>query len=504
LLRGIREAVDVVEDARGQVRGLAPAGTSNSNLRTVGLLAAIYPEWLGDRRFAETHGCRFPYVVGEMARGLATTRMVVAAAKAGFVGFFGAAGLSLETVAQAVAEIARDAGALPWGSNLIHSPNEPGAERALVDLYLGQGVRRVSASAFMSLTPELVRYACRGLAMDSRGNIRRANYLFAKISRPEVAVQFLSPPPAAMLRQLVSEGRLNATEAEIAQYVPVASDVTAEADSGGHTDNRPLAVLLPLILRERDRTQTLARGVPPVRVGAAGGIGTPSSVAAAFSMGAAYVLTGTINQTAVESGLSERARGMLLDAGMADVAMAPAADMFELGVKVQVLRKGSLYAQRAIRLYEIYRTYLSVKEIPASIVKSLENDIFRRSLAEVDNDVREYFSRRDPAEWKRAESDPQHRMALTFRWYLGLSSRWPITGDADRQLDYQIWCGPAIGAFNEWVRGTFLAEPANRTVAQIGWNLMEGAAVVTRTQQARCHGVDVPAELFDPKPQRLA
>ncbi len=49
-----------------------------------------------------------------------------------------------------------------------------------------------------------------------------------------------------------------------------------------------------------------------------------------------------------------------------------------------------------------------------------------------------------------------------FRWYLGLSSRWANAGEAGRQLDYQVWCGPAMGAFNEWAKGSFLeaaAEP---------------------------------------------
>jgi PfaD family protein len=216
------------------------------------------------------------------------------------------------------------------------------------------------------------------------------------------------------------------------------------------------------------------------------------------------VLTGTINQTAVESGLSETARAMLLDAGMADVTMAPSADMFELGVKVQVLRKGSLYAQRSSRLYDLYRTYDSLEALPPAVISSLESEIFRRSLAEVVTDVRAYFAQRDPAEWTRAEADPHHQMALIFRWYLGMSSRWPITGDAERRLDYQIWCGPAIGAFNDWVRGSFLADPANRTVTQIGWNLLEGAAVSMRAWQARAHGVDVPAGLFDYKPRRIA
>ena len=68
-------------------------------------------------------------------------------------------------------------------------------------------------------------------------------------------------------------------------------------------------------------------------------------MAAAFALGAAYVLTGSVNQLAVESGLSDDASAMLAQADLADVMMAPAADMFELGVKVQVLRRGTMFGR---------------------------------------------------------------------------------------------------------------------------------------------------------------
>ena len=44
----------------------------------IGVLPPIYPEWLGNRSFNSAHGCRFPYVVGEMARGIASADMVIA------------------------------------------------------------------------------------------------------------------------------------------------------------------------------------------------------------------------------------------------------------------------------------------------------------------------------------------------------------------------------------------------------------------------------------------
>ena len=137
----------------------------------------------------------------------------------------------------------------------------------------------------------------------------------------------------------------------------MAQDVTAEADSGGHTDNRPAITLSPTLLALRDRLQE-THGYPiPLRVGAAGGIATPAAVAAAFGMGAAYVLTGSINQACVESGSSDAVREMLAQAEQADVIMAPAADMFEMGVKVQVLKRGTMFAMRAAKLYELYRAH---------------------------------------------------------------------------------------------------------------------------------------------------
>ena len=152
-----------------------------------------------------------------------------------------------------------------------------------------------------------------------------------------------------------STGELTAEQATLAAQIPVAQDVTAEADSAGHTDNRPLVTLLPTLLALRDRLQAKFGYAQPLRVGAAGGLSTPSGLAAAFAMVAAYVVTGSVNQACVESGSSDLVRKMLALAQQADVAMAPAGDMFEMGVKVQVLKRGTMFPMRAAKLYELYQ-----------------------------------------------------------------------------------------------------------------------------------------------------
>ena len=508
-----REQAHVVRDGDAGRLGVAFEGEFHAKALSNGrpaypllaTLPAVYPEWLGDRTFQEIHRVRFPYLTGAMANGIAAPGLVIAVGRAGMMGFFGAAGLPPQRVEKALVEIEAALGRdHAWGSNLIHSPNEPDMEEAVVDLYLRRGVTRVCASAFMGLTPAVVRYACTGLTSDDSGRVQRRNRVLAKISRPEVARRFLSPPPKEILDALVSKGRLTADEARRAERVPLAEDITVEADSGGHTDNRPLGALFPTIASLRDECAARFGYADPVRVGAAGGLGTPSAVASAFALGAAYVMTGSINQSAIESGLSPDGRKLLAEAGIADVIMAPAADMFELGVKVQVLRRGSLFAVRAARLYDVYMTCDSIEAIPPDTREKLEREVFRAPIESVWEETRKFFEGRDPRENERAAKEPKHRMALVFRWYLGKSSKWSIAGDTDRRTDYQIWCGPAMGAFNEWTKGSFLADPEKRDVVSIARNLLEGAAVVTRAQQLRAAGVPMPAEAFDFRPRPLA
>jgi len=501
----IRESVSLVQDEAQQRIGLAFSETNTQGLPLIATLPAMYPEWLGDRSFCEAHGLRFPYVTGAMANGIATTEIVISMARAGMLGFFGAAGLALPRVEAALDELERELGhhGPSWGANLIHSPNEPDLEAGCVDLYLKRGVRRVSASAFMSMTPSIVRYSATGLTRSPSGEIQRKNHVFAKISRPEVARHFVSPAPKAMLDGLVSKGLLTAQEAELALLVPVAEDIIVEADSGGHTDNQALPALFPTVLSVRDELSTSKGYQRPIRVGAAGGLGCPSAIAAAFSLGASFVLTGSVNQAAVESGLSEEGRVMLAQVGLNDVMMAPAADMFELGVKLQVLKRGSMFGVRAAKLYEIYTQYERLEDIPANDRKHLEEKVFSLSLSEVWADTQRFWAQRDPRENQKAEQDPKHKMALCFRWYLGQSSRWAITGQEGRRLDYQIWCGPAMGAFNDWAKDSFLEQPENRSVVQIALNLLEGAAQITRAQQLRSFGVDIPAASFQFRPRQL-
>lgn len=465
-----------------------------------GFAPALPPQSLGDSDFREVHGLRYAYVQGAMANGIASEAIVEATSAAGGLGFFGAAGLDPTRVEKAIDRLQSNLGDKPHGFNFIHSPSEPDLEAAIADLYIRRGVRRTEAAAFLALTLPLVKYRLAGIHRGANGEIVTPNQVFAKVSRVEVAQKFLAPAPQAMLAALAEQGFLTPEQCEMAAQVPVAEDVTAEADSGGHTDNRPAVCLIPTMIALRDQIQRQYNYPRVPRVGAAGGIATPQSVCAAFAMGAGFVVTGSVNQACVESGSSDIVRGMLAQARQADVAMAPAADMFEMGVNVQVLKWGTMFPVRAKKLYELYRRYDSLQALPANERATLEKDFFRCTLEEEWQNTRSFFQVRDPRQVERAERDPKHLMALVFRSYLGRASRWANQGLADRKVDFQIWCGPAMGAFNEWAKGSGLEQPENRRAGLVAHNLLLGAAYLTRINALRQQGATIPAEVAEFRP----
>jgi len=488
---GLTHSLDTLQESLLRLGETLPIGSA--------VAPACRPENLGDPEFVKAHGLKYAYAGGSMANGIASLRMAQALAKEGMLGFFGSAGLAPEQVEDAVAQ----SQGLAIGFNLINSPNEPRLEAELVDLYLRRQVRLIEASAYLDLSLPLVRFRVKGLERLPSGEIAVRNRVAAKVSRVEVASRFMSPPPEKALRELLAQGDITEEQARMAETVSMADDVTAEADSGGHTDNRPAITLLPTMIALRDRLQEKYRYTRPVRVGAAGGIATPASAAAAFAMGAAYVMTGSINQACVESGTSDLVRRMLCEADGADVAMAPAADMFELGVKVQVLKRGTMFAMRAGKLYEVYKAFNSLDEIPAPQRAALERDYFRAPCEDIWRRTREYFLKRDPAQAERGERDPKHKMALVFRWYLGQASRWANSGEPSRKMDYQVWCGPGMGAFNEWAKGSFLEPAQERRVAVVALNLLAGASYLSRVHALRCQGVAVNHQAAHFAPQRL-
>lgn len=476
--------------------------TENNDFdRVKAFVPAVRLENLGDEKFKKRHSLKYPYIAGAMANGITSAAMVKTMAENGMIGFLGAGGLPIEKIEDNIIELATTLKDKPFGFNLIHSLGDSAHEMATVDLYLKHNIRLISAAAFMRMTPALVYYRIKGIYKDDNGHIVTPNQVIAKVSRIEIARQFFSPPPEKIVNILLEKALITKQEARLSQYIPMAQDLTAEADSGGHTDNRPALALLPTMIALKNEFMEIYNYKEPLCVGLAGGIATPQSAAAAFGMGAAYILTGSINQSCIEAGICEDVKKMLCQAEQADMAMAPAADMFEIGARVQVLKRGTLFPVRADKLYKFYKSHNNFDEIDEKSKQEIQEKILQATFEEAWESTKTFFQKTgNMKEIKKAQSDPKHKMALVFRSYLGLSSKWAIQGIPQRKMDYQIWCGPAIGAFNQWAKGSFLEIHENRRTAEIAFNLMFGACICIRASILKIQGIELPMDASDFKP----
>lgn len=434
---------------------------------------------LGNEEFKKDYGLKYVYLAGGMYRGIASKELVIRMGKAGMMGFLGTGGLKLDEIEDAIQHIQKELnGGQAYGVNLLHSPERPEKEDKTVDLLLKYDVRNVEAAAYINISPSLVRFRLNGLKRNSQGGIERPHKVIAKLSRPEVAEAFLSPAPEKIVEKLLAENKITAEEAEISRQIPMADDIIVEADSGGHTDGGVAYALMPAMINLRNEMMKKYNYVKKIRIGAAGGIGTPEAAAAAFILGADFIVTGSINQCTVEAGTSESVKDMLQEMDVQDTTYAPAGDMFEMGAKVQVLKKGVFFPARANKLYEIYRQFNSLDEIDEKTKTQIQERYFKRSFNEVYNEIK----LKHPSVVEKTESNPKNKMAAIFRWYFDKAADFSLNGNEENKVDYQVLCGPALGAFNRWVKGTAMENWRNRHVDEIGVRLMDETAKVLRAR----------------------
>jgi trans-AT polyketide synthase, acyltransferase and oxidoreductase domains len=446
----------------------------------------VTAERLGSEGFKRDYNLRRAYVAGSMYQGIASRDLVVRMGRAGYLSFFGAGGLEIPAIEESLRSIRSSlSNGESFGVNLPASPDDPASEMARVELCLRHGVRFIEAAGHVTASPALVRFRLTGLSKNSDGSLASRHKVMAKVSRPEVAAAFLNPPPEPVVAQLLRAGLVSEEEARWARRVPMADDLCVEADSGGYSGMGATAVLLPAILRQRDEASRRGEHDLAVRVGSAGGIGTPEAAASAFLLGADFIVTGSVNQCSVEAGTSDDVKDLLQAIGVQDTDYAPAGDLFELGAKIQVLKKGVLFPARANRLYELWRHHGSWEEIDAPTRAKLERDSFGRTFAQAWEESKRYFQPRSPEEIEKAERDKRHKMALVFRWYFVHTMQLALSGAKEQRSNYQVRCGPALGAFNQWVQGTELESWRHRHVDVIADRIMEGAAAVMNSQLSK-------------------
>ena len=248
-------------------------------------LPNLTAEDFGDPEFKKTYGLKYALYGGAMANGIASSDMVIALGKAGCMGSYGSGGMRLETVEQEIDKMKAALGDKPFLVNMLSNRNAD-MEMKLAQMLIDKKVLGVEASAFIVPSEALVYFRVKGIR-EENGKIVIPHKVIAKVSREEVLEKFVCPPAADVVAGLLSKGLITAEEAALAAKIPMADDITAEADSGGHTDGRPMVSMLPAMIALANRLQAQFGYQQKVRVGAGGGVGTGLSCLGAFEMGAA-------------------------------------------------------------------------------------------------------------------------------------------------------------------------------------------------------------------------
>ena len=420
-------------------RATAAAGTRSDEPQ------GLDAEDLGARSFRERYGLRRSYVVGSMYGGVSGQDLVRAASKAGLLAFLGIGGLQSDEVERQLKGLAEGVAPHDRGVNVLYPHRAPEQEAPLVDALLRHGISLIEASGYPFVTEELVRFRLKG------------GRILAKVSRADLAAAFLAPPPQQHVAMLLAKGSVTEAEATAAAGRPMADDLCVEADGGWLAGTAGPLSLLPAVLRLRHEAALPGH---QVHVGCAGGIGSPEAAAAAFLMGADFVLTGSVNQCSVEAATSAAVKDLLQEAHEHDVDTAPWSELFEHGVRAHYLKRGLLFPARASRLYDLWRRHASVAEL---------DDVTRKQVFD------RYLSGEAPSVPAKGP-DPRAELAAVFRAYFRRGFRLAATGDRQSTVDYLVHCGPAMGAFNQAVAGTTLRPWRTRTVEAIADFLMDGAA----------------------------
>jgi trans-AT polyketide synthase/acyltransferase/oxidoreductase domain-containing protein len=429
---------------------------------------------LGSEHYKKAYKVKYAYSSGAMHHGISSVRLIVAMSKAGMMSYYGTSGLSLKRIEEDIREIQKELGTgYSFGVNIANDFYRPDLEKQCIELFIKYKVKFIEVAHYLHVSRFLVKFRALGLRKDTNGNIRSENRIQIKVARPETAELFMNVASEELIQSLVATKEISLRQAELLKQVPVATDICVEADGGGYTDRGVTAVLIPVIVRLRKEIMKKNNYNEIINLGSAGGIGTPESAASAFFLGADFIVTGSINQCTVEAQMSNAVKKLIEGIHVPDTTYAPATHMFELGAKVQVLKKGVFFPARANKLFEIYKQYNSLDELDKNLRDELELKYFRKSIDSVIQECEKMYSE---TEFKKAQENAKAKMAMVFKWYLDFSSISALSDDETNKVNYQVYCGPAMGAFNQWVKGSDFEKWQNRNVDKIGIRLMDATA----------------------------
>ena len=249
-------------------------------------------------------GLTLPVLAAPMSGGPSTPELVVAAARAGSLGFLGGGYKEPDVLADQIAQV-RAAG-VPFGVNLF-APNPVPVDPGAYEQYR----RQVQQEA------DLYEVDLSRVPVTENDDYwqEKIDLLLAD-PVPVITFTFGIPEPRVITAlknagSLVGQTITSADEAQLAAETVVDVLLVQAAAAGGHSgiltpERLPPEIPLPQLLKEVGAVTSL----PLI---GAGGLGTPDDVAAALGAGAIATAVGTVLLRSEESGTSAPYRAALAD-----------------------------------------------------------------------------------------------------------------------------------------------------------------------------------------------
>ena len=456
---------------------------------------------LGNKNFQEVHGVKYSYCVAPFEREVCSPKLVAELAQQGILGFCPVEYMDTHQVNETLTKLRSLSNGKPYGVGYKYHPHHPDLEEHMLELFVSADVPRLFLSHYVQATKAMVHYRLTGLTANDKGVPQPKHQLFIRVPHTGLAEYFAQPAPQDLIDALVTEGRLTEEEGLLGSKLPLSQDIIVDGDVSRTGGKQDIVSLFPA-LRHSLRRAKIGRSVE-VRVGVAGELATPEAINAAFKMGADFVVTGSVNGLTIEAGGSQARKELLAKAKPEDFVSAPSFEYLDADYRVRVTKFGTMFATKANRMEELYRATDSLDGLTHEGLKFLEQKVFQCSLVEAYDKAEPFLRQWWPNLVEQATTSPKVRASLLLKWFLFESNQWAIDGVQGRQMDYQVRGDGAVGSFNLWRENTEFNDISKISVVQLALNLLKGAAVISRMQVLKEHGVPVPKEAIFWKPQNI-
>lgn len=421
---------------------------------------------LGSSDFKTEYDTEFAYVVGGLYHGVSSAAMIRTLNNAGIVGFLGLQGMDLNAGKELLDTALQSVPKERIGTHIVYNGLKPEESASALQMIIEYDIRRIEISGFFKPSQELILYRLRGLSYGKNDIPQSAYKMIVYVNNPKVMEEFLKPASEQLIGRLLTQRKITEEEAVIAAKLPICDDICIDNVSSG-------AGRLSWISNLKHYARELSEkyGIKKmVRIGIGGGIGNPEMLALAFLAGADFVTTRSMNQCTAEAETSPQVKDLLQSAAENDFTYAPVEELFEFGEKVSVLKRGTLYPIRALKLYEIYTKYNSIEEISEKEKKLITEKYFHMSFEEMfERAARELT----PAEQRIASEQPKYKMSLIFKGFLKQCLLWAQTGKAGEEINFAVVSGSEMADANRWLKNSGLEEWSTRHVDELAKRMME-------------------------------